>query len=393
VSHVDSGDAILFPEAVVSSTIEVPPPMPVPEMSVSTAVTDLLDLEMPELPTIEIAPPPDIPDDVQFVTERRRARHRPVVRAASSGPPVTRPLLPGWGRLMVFLGGLGVLLALSVALVLAIGAGSLGSLFCLLGLLVLSAVLWVGVLAARIGRRIVDVTGEVYERLEVFGDVLREVAPGVVQEFPVNLPGTTGVLDQPIGYSELRSLASEEGEQPTEQAVDLVTGVITSLVGRDDVVLARRNYPVEVRGSLARSSSSEVTQPVLTRRRTYVGPGELEEQIARTLRTDQPMTVSELLRALLGPGGRQRAEQVVAAVNRALAERPPDLAALASPQDALAEFERYREAVRRADPELYDLLEREVRRAFATVAERRVPSSLLDLAQYASTVGDELRSS
>ena len=131
----------------------------------------------------------------------------------------------------------------------------------------------------------------------------------------------------------------------------------------------------------------------MTRRRAYVGPGELEEQIARELRTDQPKSVEELMRALLGPEGRQRAKEVVTAVNQALAERPPDLDALASPEEALAEFERYREAVRRADPELYALLEDEIRRGLAAVMRRQIPSSLMDLARYASTAGDLSRPS
>jgi hypothetical protein len=273
----------------------------------------------------------------------------------------------------------------------AVGAASFGSAFCLLGLLALAAVLWVGLLLARTGKRLVERAGVVYERLDVLGRVLREVAPGVVKELPINLPKQMGVLDLPVAYSELRSLASQEGEPTLELAVDLLTGAIAGLVGRDDVLLARRSYPVEVRGMLARSDSTQVNHPVVTRRRVYVGPGELEERIARILRTDQPMTIEELVRALVGPAGRRGAQEVVTWVSQSLSENPPDLEALASPDDALAEIERFRDAVRRADPELYELLESEIRRGLGAVVPRSVPSSLLDLARSGSTIGDRSR--
>jgi hypothetical protein len=117
----------------------------------------------------------------------------------------------------------------------------------------------------------------------------------------------------------------------------------------------------------------------------------LEEQIAGALRTDQSMTVEELIRSLAGGEGRQRARQVVDAVNEVLSEHPPDLDVLASPEEALAEFERYREMVRRTDPELYQLLEDEVRRGLASVMRRPIPSSLMDLARYVSDVVNQTR--
>jgi hypothetical protein len=168
-------------------------------------------------------------------------------------------------------------------------------------------------------------------------------------------------------------------------AVDLLTGAISSLVGRDDVILARRTYPLEVRGLLARPMSTEVTLPVITRRRAYVGPGELESQVAQNLRTDRPMTVEELMHSLVGPGGRQGAQRLLGWVDQALVENPPDLDALTAPDQALAELEQFREALRRADPELYELLEEEIRRGLAAAVQRSVPSSLRDLAQYATT--------
>jgi hypothetical protein len=381
-------EGLAVPEVTLPPAIELPAPMPVPEFGFGTAGAELLDLTVPEVPPIEIAPPPDIPDQTQFVAARRRPRLWPVVRISAAGPPVLHPLLPFLGRLLVFVGGLALLLVLGLVLVAAIGAASFGAAFCLVGMLGLAAVLWVGLLAVRAGKRIVEETGEIYERLEVWGRVLREVVPGVVEELPVNLPAKTGVLDQPVAYSELRALASQGGEASKELAQDMLTGAIASLVARDDVILARRTYPVEVRGRLTQSTTNEVTHPVLTRRRLYVGPGVLEEQINETLRTDRSMTVEELVKALAGPDGRERAQQVISAVNEALSERPPDLDALASPEEALAEFQRYREAVRRADPELYQLLEEEVRRGLAAVMRRPVPSSLSDLVRYASVVVD-----
>jgi hypothetical protein len=94
------------------------------------------------------------------------------------------------------------------------------------------------------------------------------------------------------------------------------------------------------------------------------------------------------LYTLLGPGGREQGRRVVAAVDEALSERPPDLDMLASPEDTLAEFERFRQALRRADPDLYKLLEDEIRRAFAAAAQKKVPSSWMDLARYAATIGN-----
>jgi hypothetical protein len=148
---------------------------------------------------------------------------------------------------------------------------------------------------------------------------------------------------------------------------------------------------VEVRGTLTQSSATEVNRPVLTRRRVYVGPGELEEQIAGALRTDQSITIEELIKNLAGSEGRQRARRLVDAVNEDLSERSPDLDVIASPDEALAEFERYREIVRRTDPELYQLLEAEVRRGLASVVQRPLPSSLMDLAQYASDAVNRAR--
>jgi hypothetical protein len=72
-------------------------------------------------------------------------------------------------------------------------------------------------------------------------------------------------------------------------------------------------------------------------------------------------------------------------VDQALTEHPPDLEALTAPDQALAELEQYREALRKVDPELYELLEEEIRLGLAAAVRRSVPSSLLDLAQYAST--------
>jgi len=379
------------PDVALPPEIEVPAPLPIPEMQVGMDSFDLTALTMPDLPTIEIAPPPDIPDDAQFSVVRRRARHRPVVRATPMRPLATRPVLPGLARILVFIGGLGLLFVLGTALVAAVGAASFGSAFCLLGLFGLAAVLWVGLLLARTGKRIVERAGVVYERLDVLGRVLREVAPGIVQELPVNLPKKMGVLDLPVAYSELRTLAVQEGEPTVELAVDLLTGAIAGLVGRDDVILARRTYPVGTRGMLARSASTQVTRPVLTRRRVYVGPGDLEERIAQILRTDQPMTIEEVVQALVGPAGRRGGQEVVTWVNRVLSENPPDLEALTSPDDALAELGRFRDAMREADPELYELLESEIRRGLGAMVQRSVPSSFLDLARSSSTIGGRSR--
>jgi hypothetical protein len=384
--------AVEFWEELMVPEVVLPPPIEVPSMTPDHVGAQSLDLTMPELPTIDVAPPPDVPDEQQFTVVRRRARHKPVVHISSIAPPVMHALLPIVGRLLVFVGGLLLIITLVLALLAAVGAASFGGAFCLIGLLGLGTMLWVALLAARAGKRIVEETGEMYERLEVLGKVLREVAPGLVEEFPVNLPARSEVLDQPVAYSELRALAGEEDEPPTDLAEDLLTGAITSLVARDDVILARRYYPVKVQGALTRASATEVNQPVLRRRKAYVGPGELEERVAGALRTDRSMTVAELIGTLLGPEGRQRTQHLIAAVNDALGERPPDLDALASPEDALAEFKRYRETVRRADPELYQMLEEEVRRGLAAVMRRPIPSSLMDLARLASDVVDQPRS-
>ena len=390
-SEVGSDSKLAVPAVVLPPAIEVPPPIPVPEISVGMAELDFIGLTMPDLQPIEIAPPPDIPDLDQFTKmRRRRARHRPIVRAAPSRPKVTRPVLPGMGRLMVFVGGLGLLFVLGSALVAAVGATSLGSAFCLLSLFGLVGVLWGGLLLARTGRRIATATGVAYDRIEVLGRALREVVPGVLKELPVNLPNAMDVLDSPAAYSELRRLSSREGEPLMDLTVDLLSGSIASLASRDDVILARRTYPLEVRGLLTRPASEQVERPVITRRRVYAGPGELERQLARILRTDRSMTVEELMRRLVEPGGRQGAQRLLNWVDHALSENPPKLETLDAPDAALAELEQYREALRRADPELYELLEEEIRRGLGAIVRRSVPSSLLDLAQYAST-GDRSR--
>lgn len=375
---------LAMPSIVLPPAIEVPPPMAVPDTRVGMADMDLTDLSVPELPSIEVAPLLDIPDLDHFTkVRRRRMRHRPVVRPAPARPQVTRPVLPGKGRLLVFVVGLGLLYLLGSALVAAVGVAAFGNVFCLMGLFALAAMLWVGLLLARTGRRVVATTGAVYEQIEVLGRALREVVPGAVKELPVNLPAQLDVLDLPVAYSELRYLASQGGERPVDLAVDLLSGAIASLVGRDDVILARRTYPVEVRGVLTRPSSGEASQPVITRRRAYAGPGELEKKIAQTLRTDRPMTIEELMRGLFGPGGPQQAQRLITLVS----ENPPDLEALAAPDEALAELEKYRQALQHADPELYKLLEDEIRRWLRAAAQRSVPSSLLDLSRYSSTTG------
>ena len=371
--------------ATLPPTIEVPPTMPVPSFEINMAAPNLIDLMMPDLPPIEIAPPPDIPDEGQFVIVRRRASHRPVVRPSPGRMVVTRPVLPGWSRVLVFVAGLGLLYLLVSALVAAVGAASVGSAFCLLGLLGVAAVLWVVMLLARVATRVVTWRDAAYERLEVLGRVLREVAPGTVQELPVNLPKKVGVLDLPLAYSELRSLARPDGAPPMDAAVDLLTGAIAQLVGRDDVILAHRTYPLHSRGVLTRPVSTQVSRPVLTRRRAYVGPGDLEERIAKALRTDYSVTVDELVRTLVGPSGQEGAKRLLTLVDQALSAHPPDLETMASPDEALTELQQIREAVRRANPELYELLENEIRRGLGAVTRRSVPESLLDLARYSST--------
>jgi hypothetical protein len=381
-------DALTVPEIIL------PPPIEIPSPALDQADRkgdEPFDLTIPEPPPIEIAPPPDIPSEDHFTPTRRRVRQKPVVRISSAVPPVMHALLPTLARLLVFIGGLLALFLLGLALFVAVGAASFGAVFCLVGLLGFGALVWVALLAARVGRRVMEGTGELYERFEVLGQVAREVAPGLVQEFPLNLPGKMDVLEQPFAYSELRALAGDQEELPTESAEDLLTGAITNLVARDDVILAQRNYPVEVRGALTRSSVTDVNLPVLTRRRPYSGSGELEGKIVSALRTDRSMTVEELIASLSEAEGRQRAREIVSAVNEAVSERSPDLDVVGSPQDALAEFERYRETIRRTDPELYQLLEDEVKRGLSAVMRRPVPSSLMDLARYASDVVDQSR--
>jgi hypothetical protein len=377
------GMEVPTPEPVV-----VPSPMAVPSFGTAIPEMQTSDLTIPEVPAIEIPSAPDIPDFSVFSTTRRRARHHPIVRVETSEPMETRPVLPGCARALVFTLGAGMLVVLTIMLVIAIAGASLGGIFCVLGLLGLVALFWVVLVAARTGMRIVAATGETYERLEVLGRVLREVVPGVVQEQPMNLAPKLGVLDQPVAYSELRALASSGEEPITDQAIDLLMGAIASLIGRDDVIVARRTYPVETRGTLTRPTTVTVDEPVLTRRRIYTGPGELEERIAGNLRTDYATTVGDLLGALLEPGVRSQAEQIVGAVNRALSEHPPDLEALSSPESALAEFERFRKAFRRADPDLYALIETEIRERLTGMAQRSVPSSFLDAARYVASVGE-----
>jgi hypothetical protein len=394
VSSTAYGEDLPIPELTLPAPIEVPAPMPVPSVEFELDAVSHAVLPMPELPTIEIPTAPDIPEQDAFTVERRRTRHRPIVRAVGPGRSIeTRPLIPGLGRLLIFVGGLGLLFVLGSAMVAAVGAASLGSAFCLVGLLGLAVVLWGGVLLARTGRQVLERAGAVYERLEVLGRPLREVAPGVVQELPVNLPRSLGLLNTPVAYSELRALSSQESESPQESAADMIIGAIAALVGRDEVVLARRTYPVESRGMFVRSKSSVVNQPVLVRRRLYVGPGELEQRIAETLRTDQGITVEELVYNLIDSAAGPRAQQVVAMVNQALTENPPDLEHLSSPDETLAEFERFREALRRADPELYELLASEVRNSLRLAVQRAVPSSVLDMARYGSKTETPARKS
>jgi hypothetical protein len=372
----------------IPAAVVVPSPMEVPSYESAIPEMQAPDMTVNEVPTIEIPSAPGIPDFTVFSATRRRARLRPIVRVETSAAMETRPVLPGCARAVVFTLGAGLLVVLVVMLLVAIAGASLGGVFCVLGLLGLVGLLWVTLFAARTGKRIVAATGESYERLEVMGRVLREVVPGVVQELPINLAPRLGVLDQPVAYSELRALAGDAKEPPTDQAVDLLIGAIASLVGRDDVLMARRTYPVETRGKLTRPTTVTVDEPVLTRRRIYTGPGELEGRIARSLRTDYPITVEDLLDAVLEPNARNRSEQIIGAVNQALSENPPDLEALSSPESALAEFDRFRKAFRRADPELYAMLEDEIRNRLAGVAQRSLPSSFLDAARYVASVSE-----
>jgi hypothetical protein len=364
--------------------IDVPPTLPVPEFPIADVSAGFSDLAMPTVPEIEIAPLPDIPDRSEFAVVRRRTRHRPVVRAYSASPMTTHALLPGWARLFIFVGGLGVLFLLGSALVTGVAAG-LGGIVCLSGLLGLFAVLWLGLLLARRAKRIITRTGAALERVEFLGRSLYETVPGTIKEVPVNLSTQLGVLDVPVSYSELRALADDKSRPVLERSVDLVTGAIVDLIGRDDIVLARQTYPVETRGLLTRNASEEMVRPVLTRRRAYVGPGQLEAEIAKVLRTDQGVTVGELVHKLAGSTGGQDAKRIVAWVDQALDDSPPNLEALASPDQALQDFQQFREALQRADPELYQLVEKQVRQGLGALAQRPVPSSLLNLARYTAS--------
>jgi hypothetical protein len=376
---------------VLPPPIEVPAPMPVPEVTVDDRDAGSLQLVIPVPPPIEIPPPPGIPDETAFSVERRRTSHRPIVRASTAPPPQMRSVLPGWGRLLVFFGGVALFLLLGLLLVSSVGVASFGALFCLGALLVLAAVVWAAMLLARVGRRVVTRTGAMYERVETLGQTLRAVAPGVIKELPVLLPKRMGVLDLPAAYSELQRLAGQEGVSSVDQGVDLVTGAIATLIGRDDVILLRRVYPVTTEGLLARSASREVTTPVLIRRRAYVGPGKLESRIAQMLRTDYPMSAGELVDRMLASSELSGAQEIVAWVDEALTHDPPDLDALDSPDAALAELQRFRDALRRADPELYKMMEDEVRRRLRSAMQRSAPSSLLDVTQYARTLSERSR--
>jgi hypothetical protein len=381
----DASDVLDVPEM----EIVVPPPLPVPEIDIDALAMSDVGLDMPEVPEIEIAPPPEIPELDHFTeSKRRRMRHRPIIRTAPAPPATDEPVLSNVARILIFILGLGLLIPLVAGLVAAVGTASLGPIFCLTGLVGFLALIWLGLLLVRTGRRIAAASGAVYERMQVFGRTLREVAPGVIKELPVNLPSHVDVLDLPVAYSELRYLDSQEAESPTDLAVDLILGSIASLVGRDDVILAHRVYPVEERGMLTRSKSDEVSRPVLTRRRAYVGPGVLEEHIAQNLRTDRAVTVEEFLQGLLEvdvqEGTREGARQVVRIVDQALAEDSDTLDEIPNLDAALDRLESYRQSMQRANPELYKLLEAEIRYNLGGRINRSVARSLLDLAGYSS---------
>jgi len=212
----------------------------------------------------------------------------------------------------------------------------------------LAVVLWIILLLARIGKRAITWADIGLPTPRGIGADITRGGAWVGARAATESAQEMGVSELPVAYSELRSLAGRQGEQPLERAMDLVMGAIADLVARDDVILARRTYPVTTQGLLTRPTSSEVSQPILTRRRLYVGSGVLEQKIAQVLRTDQPMSVGELVQALAGPDARQRAQRVLTWVDQALSQSPPNLDALASPDDALAELERFREAMRRA---------------------------------------------
>ncbi len=365
-------------EGAIPPSIEVSPTMEVP----SAQEGGLLDLEFPELtmpeaPSIEIAPPPDVSKISDFKPKRQRAVHRPVVRYAPPPPRTTRPMLPNVTRLLIFVGGLALLFLFGVTLVGMVGTAAFGSICVLSGLFGLVLFFWLGLLLARVGRHVVGMTGAAYERLEVLGQALRESIPGRVIETPFNLPQELEVADLPVSFSQLRYLAGQVSKGISNQDVDLITSAIAELVARDDVVLAKRSYPVRTEGALQSSAGQEVENAVLTQRRAYVGPGELEFRLMEILRTDRPITVEELVRALVAD--RDQARRVVDLVARAIQEEPPNLDALDSPDQALAEWERYRQAIRENDPELYDLIETEVRRGLRKAAQRQAPSSLLDM--------------
>lgn len=382
---IDQGDAT--PVAPPPPAIELPPPIPVPDVSVVQADWHTFDIEMPRPPQIEVAPPPDIPTEEQFTAARRqRMRHPVVVRAAPAPPITSRPLLSGPARLQVFIGGLVFLVAMGIVLSTALSAASLGNALVVVVLLVGGIVVWFGLLTARVGRRAAAQAAAVYERVESLGRVLREVIPGTVQELPVNLPASLGVYDLPVAYSELRALAAASNEPSLEMAVDLLTGAIATLVARDDVILARRTWPMRTQGLLARSDTRQMSVPVLTRRRAYAGPGQLEAHLARLLPSGQPVPVAELVEALLtdeiGAEGRQGPARLVRWVQETLEEHPPDLEALPAPDEALERLQNYRQAIREADPELYKLLEAQVRRGLGALTGKGL-SSPFDLARYA----------
>lgn len=381
------GAATVGPKSVMDvelpPPIDVPPPLAVPGAeAMGLTDFDFPDLTMPEVPPIEITPPPDVSRLADFKVQRQRAVHRPVVRAAPTAPKRTRPMLPNLTRLWVFVVGLALLFLLGSTLVGLVGAAAFGSVCLLGGIFGLALILWLGLLLARLGRQVVEASGAVYERLEVLGQVLRESVPGRVIETPLNLPKELGVADLPVSFSQLRYLASEGGKGIAKQEIDLITSAITELVARDDVVLAERSYPIKTQGALQPSSKEEVKNAVLTKRRTYSGPGQLESQIMQILRTDRPTTVEDLVSALTAD--RDQARRVVGFVAQAIQEEPPKLEALASPDEALAEWERYRQAIRQVDPELYDLIEAEVRRGLGSAARRYQASSLSDWAQKLS---------
>jgi len=251
--------------------------------------------------------------------------------------------------------GLGILAFLGLG-----AAGSLATLnlpggICLGSLWLVTAPVWLGLMLARRGETRSQITGARRRLVTVLGQRLFEIAPGPAREQRAQLPkAQIPSLTRPA--SQLLYLSSS-GDR-IQQLIQLIQGTLCALVAGNHLELATQTFEVLTASPVKRRVET-VKKTAVSRRALYTGAGYLENLILEQLRRSPTSSVRELITEVLRQAGHDLLERVAET-----AESLPPSTGEAHDLDAqLAALHDFCEQFQALNPELNELLTREVNEA------------------------------